>query len=275
MSSLAAPSSGLVALVAALAPYWGGEAEVIDAYFASPRRRAETDRVWLARQCHKELVDGVDGRLAQLADALAAGAGQDRHLLRRWAHEAAEELDHFCLFADAYDALDPDQPPLTPTEARQRWTWPANDELRALRLAHQAEHGRVGWRALIVTEGGYGVLYAAGAALAGRGGTAELIALACRRVLEDEVDHVLQGIAGADAVDGEDWPLLVELCVAQSAARIRMRDEQFGHPVEPARCDELVGGQGPPLAFDWERCGFADPHQPSATASTKSATASR
>lgn len=275
MSPLTTPSPGLVALVAALTPYWGGEAEVVEAYFASPRRSAVTDRLWLARQCHKELVDGVEGRLAQLADALEAGAGQDRGLLSRWAHEAAEELDHFCLFADAYDALDPDQSPLTPTEARQMWSWAANDELRALRFAHQAEHGRVGWRALVITEGGYGVLYATGAALAGRGGTDELIAQACRRVLHDEVDHVLQGIAGTDAVDGEDWPLLVELCTAQSAARIRMRDEQFGHPVEAARREELVGGLGPPLAFDWERCGFADPHQPSARASTKSATASR
>jgi hypothetical protein len=277
MSALVAPPCGLVGLVAALAPYWGGEAEVVDAYFASADRSPESDRRWLARQCHKELVDGVDGRLAQLAAGLAGtGAGEgDRSSLRRWAHEAAEELDHYCLFADAHDALAPDRPPLTPEEARTAWTWAANDVLRALRVRHRAEHGRIGWRALIVTEGGYGVLYAAGAALAGRGGTDELIARACQRVLDDEVDHVLQGLAGGDAVDGEDWALLSELCVAQSAARIRMRDEQFGHPVDGARCDVLVAGGGPAAAFDWERCGFTPPHQPSASAARNSAVASR
>jgi hypothetical protein len=59
MSALVTPPSGLVGLVGALAPYWGGEAEVVDAYFASADRSPESDRRWLARQCHKELVDGV------------------------------------------------------------------------------------------------------------------------------------------------------------------------------------------------------------------------
>ena len=94
-------------------------------------------------------------------------------------------------------------------------------------------------------------------------------------MLDDEFNHVLQGIAGADAVDDEHWALLSELCVAQSATRIRMRDEQFGHPVAWGRLEALVAGHGEPAAFEWERSGFAPPHQPSATASMKSATASR
>jgi hypothetical protein len=273
LSTLPSPPEGLVRLIATLTPYWGGEAEVVAAYFGGART-VGSDRRWLARQCHKELVDGVDQRLGLLVEALAADAG-DRPRLQRWAHEAAEELDHFCLFAEAHDALAPDEAPLTPPVARDQWGWPANDDLRTLRFAHLDDHGRIGWRALIVTEGGYGVLYSAGAAMAGGGGQDELIARACQRVLDDEVDHVAQGIAGADAVEREDWDLLIELCVAQSAARIRMRDEQFGHPLPADRRDELVAGHGVPVAFDWAACGFADPHEPSATATKKSATAAR
>jgi hypothetical protein len=269
----ARPSPGLVGLVDALTPYWGGEAEVVDRYFESSARTPEADRRWLARQCHKELVDGVESRVALLQDGLATGA--ERAELLRWAQEAAEELAHYCLFADAHDALGPDQPPLTPVAARDDWHWRANDELRELRVAHQAEHGRIGWRALIVTEGGYGVLYAAGAARAGGARADDLIARACQRVLDDEFEHVLQGIAGADAVDDEDWGLLTELCVAQSAARIRMRDEQFGHPVDADRLAVLMAGGGDPVAFEWERSGFLPPHQPSATAPRKSPIASR
>jgi hypothetical protein len=247
-------------LVEALAPYWGGEAEVVRAYFESSTRTAATDRVWLARQCHKELVDGVDVRLPRLQDALADATVTDRRRLLRWATEAAEELHHCCLFAEVHDALGGEsEPPLVLATVRQEWSWNANDALRALRETHRSEHGELGWRALVVTEGGCGVLYAAGAALAGRSPRDDLIAGACQHVLDDEFDHVLEGIAGDDAQPSDDWPLLRDLCVAQSVARIRMRDEQFEHPVHHRRLDELVDGGGCPISFDWQRAGFRPP----------------
>ena len=68
-------------------------------------------------------------------------------------------------------ALAPGEPPLAPAAAREAWTWPANDEApeRCAARAWPSTAVSAG-RALIVTEGGYGVLYAAGAALASRGG---------------------------------------------------------------------------------------------------------
>ena len=59
-------SRELHALIAANAPLWGGEAEVIATYFASPQRTAATDAAWIARQCFKEMIDGAVGRLAHL-----------------------------------------------------------------------------------------------------------------------------------------------------------------------------------------------------------------
>lgn len=285
MKALRPPDRELVELVEALAPYWGGEAEVVSSYFRSPRRSRETDRQWLGRQCHKELVDGVDVRLELLRAGLAgvetgveAGttAGAGRHRLLRWAAEATEELHHYCLFADVYDSLgDKRDLPLAPATVRAEYGWPANDDLRAIRIAHRAEHGRLGWRALVVTEGGYGVLYAAGAALASGDAVDRHIAEACQHVLDDEFDHVLEGITGSDVGHADDGPLLRAMCVTQSAARIRMRNEQFGYPIGPARLDELAAGGGDPIAFDWERAGFLPPHQPSATAARNSAIASR
>jgi hypothetical protein len=288
MTALRPPDRELVELVGALAPYWGGEAEVVATYFRSSERSPETDRQWLGRQCHKELVDGVDVRLGILQATLAgttgaeveasagATADADRHRLLRWAVEATEELHHYCLFADVYDSLGGDgDPPLAPATVRAEYGWPANDELRAIRTAHRAEHGSLGWRALVVTEGGFGVLYAAGAALADGDAVDRRIAAACQHVLDDEFDHVLEGITGNDVGASDDGPLLRELCVAQSAARIRMRNEQFGFPIEAARLEELVTGGGDLIAFDWERAGFLPPHQPSATAAKNSAVASR
>jgi len=57
----------LHALISANARLWAGEAEIFSTYFASSRRSAATDAAWLARQCYKELFDGVVARIARLA----------------------------------------------------------------------------------------------------------------------------------------------------------------------------------------------------------------
>lgn len=249
MRELAAPPAEIVELVAALQPYWGGEAEVIRTYFDSPFRSRATDRVWLARQCHKELVDGVDARMAFLKDSSRCADPAER---RRLARDAVEEFHHYRLFASVHDALGAeDAAPLEPAVARTEYGWPANDALRQLRDAHSARYGRLGWRALLITEGGSGVLYAAGAALAGRSADDDLIAAACQKVLHDEAGHVLQGLVGNDARSDHDPHVLRNLCVEQSAARIPMRNEQLGNPVTPDRLAVLVAGGGKRVAFDW------------------------
>src|SRR5690606_2107720 len=163
-----------------------GEAAVFAAYWDAPQRTRASDLLWLARQCRKELHDGVLPRLRALEAAVHALApGHDRDALAELAPAAVAELARYRGFADVYDRL---------------------------RAAHRAAHGALGRRAELFTEGGYQTLYTAGRTLAGRGGIDDAIAAACATVVGDEWDHMLAGIAGLEdeALADGDWERLLD-----------------------------------------------------------------
>lgn len=260
---LRAPSPGLIELIEANAPLWAGEAEVVRTYWDWSGRSLDTDEAWLLRQCHKELFDGFVARL----DALGrTWTGIERHQPREAVLElsrtAYEELAHYCAFADAYEALG-DGVPALDVETVRAAGWPENDTLVELRARHVRQHGELGRRALLFTEGGYCTLFAEGMRLAGRGGVDDAIAAACARVHDDEFEHMLQGIAGLDSDDGllgeDGWQLLALLTVEQMRARIRMRNAQFGHPLPEARVLAIEAGEVEALAFDYARAGLRQP----------------
>ncbi len=253
---------GLRRLVAANAPLWAGEAAVFRAYWDAPMRTRESDLTWLARQCRKELFDGVLPRM-QALDALARrlGSERDRDELTALADGVQTETAHFQAFANVYDRWRPPaDPPLAAVRLAQS-EWPENLALAALRARHRAEHGVFGRRAEAFTEGGYCRLYTAGCSLAGRGGIDDAIAAACALVVDDEWEHMIAGIAGfgGEPFSDEDWALLTALTVEQGRCRIRMRQAQFGGPLGPDELRRAESGGLPPLAFDFERAGFAAP----------------
>ena len=47
-------NSSLRRVIATAAPLWAGEAELVRTYWSAPKRSAETDLLWLKRQCFKE-----------------------------------------------------------------------------------------------------------------------------------------------------------------------------------------------------------------------------
>ncbi len=258
----ARPSPGLRALVEANAPYWGGEAEVCVTYFRSPSRTAATDRLWLLRQCYKEMVDGVVFRLLAMqgaypVDALGPGGVPVDE-------DTRTEVAHFLAYADALRVLDgPDAPPLD-TATLLAADWDENRALMQLRREHHAAWAEPGRRAYAFTEGGYCTLYRVGMALgedADAGPVDRAIAAASRVVYDDEWGHMLEGIAGLEdhRMSDADWARLRDLSVEQSRARIRMRNAQFSHPVSAARMAELEAGRAEPVVFDWHRAGFTPP----------------
>ena len=93
----------------------------------------------------------------------------------------------------------------------------------------------------------------------GKGGFDEKIAEACTLVYEDEVDHMLAGIAniGQENLSDADWTLLGELVVAQMQQRIRMRNAQFGLPLSEQRVAAIFNGEIEPTRFDYQRAGLA------------------
>jgi hypothetical protein len=254
-------------LVAAAAPYWAGEAEVVRTYWTAPIRTAATDLLWLERQSFKEFW----GTGANKYDRGGAFVGVMKYLLDRQTEidrgfPRAEVLDvleglkaefaHYCAFADVYDAIRPaDAPPIHPERLQ---SWPAEDALSALRHSHQDRHGKVGLRACNFTEGGYCSLFDEGRKLKGRGGIEEKIAAACAAVYDDEFDHMLRGIVdiGEEGFSAEDWSLMRALVVEQLRHRIRMRNEQFSFPLDEARIGAIFRGEIEPARFDYARAGL-------------------
>lgn len=248
-------SAGLRRVVAANAPLWAGEAAVFEAYWDSPARSRESDLLWLARQCRKELFDGVLPRLGALdgmTRSLAAGTPRDA--LDELAAGITTELAHFRAFEAAYEALRTPADPRLDAALLARVEWPENRALAALRARHRAEHGELGRRAEAFTEGGGCTLYTAGRARAGRGGADDAIAAACALVVEDEWDHMLSGIAGIDdeGLRDADWDLLASLTAEQGRSRIRMRNAQFGGPLGAEALRAAEAGSLPPLGGAFE-----------------------
>ena len=262
--SLRRAPRALYRLIAANAPLWAGEAEVFSSYFASAARTPASDAQWLARQCFKELIDGVARRLARITAGCDDFSGTEASVADALTDEIVrDELEHYVAFAIAYraaliaDGATADS--LRPTVRGA--DWPENAALMALRDLDLAAHGELGQRAYAFTEGGYGTLYRAGLALAGGSPLDDAIAAACARVHDDEWHHMLEGTAGfADAPFSEgDWALLERLSIEQGRQRIRMRNAQFGYPLSADRVDALVAGAAQPLRFDFERAGLEPP----------------
>jgi len=264
-----ASSHNLKRLIDALAPYWAAEAEVVRAYFRSPKRNAQSDLLWLARQCRKEFWDGFDEanpglfigplkKLLTLAERIDRGV--DRHEVLEMTEGLHAEFAHYCAFADAYDAIRGEgDPPINPMMLRDVKSWPENEALAELRARHIREHGEIGLRASRLTEGGYCALFSEGAKLE-RGSPADrAIARACRLVYDDEFGHMLKGIVGLDSerFSDEQWLLLQRLALEQMRLRLDMRNAQFGYPVAAAEIERLKGGTAAPVPFDWAKAGLA------------------
>jgi len=262
MNNLRSAPDELHALITVNAALWAGEAEIYTTYFSSPDRTPATDERWLARQCFKELHDGVVGRLASLCQPLDVHSAPDQARAALDDAVVQAELKHYIAFRVAHQISraasgargeDPSY--------RVGSDWPENVDLQALRAVHRHDHGAIGLRAQAFTEGGYCTLYRAG--MARKGGTAldDAIATACAYVFDDEWDHMLQGIAGLaeTPLAAHEWKLLEALTAAQGRCRIRMRNAQFGYPLPAARVRELEAGTAAPLIFDYVRAGLLAP----------------
>lgn len=258
---------GLQGLVAAAAPLFAGEAEVVRTYWGWEGRTVETDLRWLELQCFKELKGSgvgelgnmgvIEGPLREIGESLPRlGRGVDRHHVRHLMEGLHEEFSHFCAFADAYDAIRPEgAPPLDPHLSDG---WAEDRALTEMRYSILAGHGEAGLRASRFSEGGYCTLFREGMRIAGEGGpharSNGLIARACTLVYEDEFGHMLQGIAGLDdeGLAPDDWSELTGLVVGLLRLRIPMRNGQFSYPLSGERIAAIYDGDIDPEPFDLE-----------------------
>jgi len=255
-SKPASISEGLVHLIQANEPFWGGEAEIIRSYWDSPMRTTETDEKWLIHQIYKEYWDGILPPLAAFQEQLPhASVHSGRSKLLEVVEVLYEETQHFSMFANLYFVLAGADYALSPEELKARGAWQENDDLMDLRKIHKAESLELGRRAYQLTEGGYCALFTEGMKLAGRDAFGDAVADVCGRIYEDEFNHMLLGIIEpADSqLSASDWETLTRYTVTQMKMRIRMRNAQFSRPVSDNRLDELLAGMAQPVKFDLER----------------------
>jgi len=248
-------SAGLQRLIQANEPFWGGEAEVVRSYWTSSVRTPATDRKWIVHQIYKEYWDGILPSMELLSQSLVeAGTKKGRDTLLTVAEVLHEEAEHFLLFADLYSQLENLDYSLTPTELKEQGSWSENDDLMAMRQRHKNESAELGLRAHRFTEGGYCTLFTEGMALRGGGMKGNAIAEVCRRIYEDEFNHMLLGIIAADhsELTDSDWDVLIEYTVEQMKSRILMRNAQFSYPVPAQRLQDLLAGGAEPVRFDYD-----------------------
>lgn len=264
----AGTGASIAHLVDVAAPLWAGEAEVVHSYWTSPQRSRETDLLWLRRQCFKEFWGSGVGKYDRggvfvgvmknlIGKVPEIDVSFDRHEVLEVLDGLKAEFTHYCAFADVYDEIRPAGTPKLNPETLE--SWPAEDALTALRFRHQEQHGAIGLRACKFTEGGYCTLFSEGMALKEKGGLDGKIAAACALVYDDEFGHMLAGIAGiqTEGLARADWQFLETLVVEQLKQRIRMRNEQFSHPLDEARIAAIFKGDIAPLRFDFARAGLA------------------
>jgi hypothetical protein len=246
-------------------PLWAGEAEVARTYFSSPDRTSESDRKWIAHQCYKEFwgsgfTDPKLGLIGEITEKIRDRLPEidktvDRYEILDMLDMIHTEFDHYCHFAEVWDALRaPGEAKLNPSMLKN---WPEGNALDTYRVNVRAEHGELGWTSLRFTEGGYCTLYSEGAKLRGRDGIDGQIGEACAKVYDDEVGHMLKGMAALNQheFDADQWAVLERLTIDQLRLRVHMRNGQFGNPLSEERITAIFAGDIEPIAFDY---GLAD-----------------
>jgi len=231
---------------------------VIRGYWCSPERSIETDRKWLVHQIYKEYWDGILPPLELFKQNLpGASTKSGRDSLLTVAEVLYEEVEHFTLFADLYRELDGGDYALTPDELKKQGGWIENDDLMALRQRHKEVSPTLGRRAHQFTEGGYCALFTEGMALSGGSETDDAIAEVCRRIYDDEFNHMLLGIIQSDdsELTDSEWDVLISFTVEQMKLRIVMRNAQFSRPIPERRLEELLNGEAESVHFDYEAAG--------------------
>jgi len=249
-------SAGLANLIQANEHLWGGEAEIIASYWESPTRNPETDKKWLVHQIYKEYWHGILPSLDEFTQQLPHTRAQsERSSLLETAGVLHDETRHFSLLTGLFRDLEGVDFGLSAHELKERGRWREDDELMNLRKQHRVESAALGQRAYRFTEGGYCALFREGMRRKGCGAFDDALAEVCRRIYEDEFNHMVLGIIGADdaLMSQSDWDTLIRFTTEQMKLRMGMRNAQFSHPVSDDRLDELRAGRGAPVRFDIER----------------------
>ncbi len=223
-------------LIDLAAPFWAGEAEVVQRYFAGPRSD-EADLYWLRAQAFKET-----RHLRALPPEMqeqywTSGTIPDHPEGPEETGKLAEEMKHFELIAALIQSLSGRRAVLEdlPLLEEER-------KLQELRAPYRA--GTEFERTLVdFTEGGGGSMYEMLTRVEG-GEFERRIAAAFRVILADEVIHGPGQIHELARLSRDEatWQRAGEMVVAIGKQRLRMRNEMFSFPLDERRIAEIEAG---------------------------------
>ncbi len=223
-------------LVAAAAPYWAGEAEVVRTYLATHRTPAR-DRTWLEAQAWKEtrLLRALapDERRVFLATGALAAHPEGPEARAK----LVEEMRHYHALVDLIAALTGTR--ITLDDLAEL---PEETALQAMRAPYR--RGTPLERAAVnFTEGGGGAMYWVLARLEG-GPPERRIAAVFAAIHADEVAHGPGElpVLARHAVSVADWAHATAIVRDVSRQRLRMRNEMFGLPLPATRLAAIAAG---------------------------------
>lgn len=216
--------------------YWRAEADIAAMYFAGYRTPGG-DRKWLSIQLGRELGLNPGNAFTHFASEHFVQVGTLRPRDETMFHlmQIAQENAHYSWLAEAYKDLfgeEPDRLQITASrESHPDWEW----ERRQRRLgpdAHPAEQAG----ARFVGGGGASIFYGIVegiAKLPSRGRAEEILDMASRNIVSDEIEHsVMEGARETEiaCLTDEDWERAKASARESQLARIRGRLFQFSIP---------------------------------------------
>lgn len=253
-----------LATVAAI--FAAGEDEIAATYFRWDQRDNDKEVLWLTKQAGRELESTFTG-LKEIVEKVGAEIGSsDQYWVDKWSGEVdrlwleenlyrtKQELSHGNLCVDIVEWLTGDKLDIKEVVRRyNRWnpdpSLPDMTEwVRLAELFKEQEARQESWARLInsqgLLEGGSCGLFYAATQLGG----SELndrLAKAFEVVLNDERGHGPANVYQiAHAFDTEEALNGAKaLMVERGVQRLRMRNEQFGYPIDEARIQEIARGK--------------------------------
>ena len=233
--------------------YAAAEADVIAAFFKKPRRPSEHLR-WLKAQGFKEFsaIKPIIGALTALYPKIDRGIG--RHDYAELTEKLADETKHAHLVMDLLQEIGAKK--ISP----RYLTWlPEDRQLARVRARYSKSYatllhgsGKVSSKeikrrdedleraAITLTEGGGGALYLVCSKLKKTGIEAK-IARVFHEILLDEVEHRDSGARSLGGVikNAADCRRAAGIIAAVCGQRLRMRNEQFGLPLNKIQLAQL------------------------------------
>jgi hypothetical protein len=247
------------------ARFAAGEAEIADAYFRWDGRNRDTEAHWLMKQVGRE-IESTFTMLREVMEHVGRDLGKSRYFWvddlpatidRKWIEDALikvrQELNHGNGCLDILEWLTGEPADVRDLVRRyNRWspdpTVPNNKEWVALaKLFQEQEQRPEPWVRLITSqgllEGGSCGLFYAASRLSG----SELndrIAAVFKVVLDDERGHGPANVYEVSKVIKTERDLegAVDMLMKRGLQRLRMRNEQFSHPLSEQRLERIAEG---------------------------------